>query len=263
MPAAISSVRNNRIQAARRLTKRAERDRTGTFIVEGPSVVLDAIRSGTANEVYLETGTARAGELSAAAEKSGVRLFEVAPHVMSSLSSTVTPQGAFAIAADPSISLKDLPALDLVLVLAGLADPGNAGTLVRSAVGAGAAAVVFTDDAVDPLHPKVVRATAGALFSTALVRGVPLREALEELRARSLRIIGAEAGATAAPDEIDLTAPIALVVGNEAHGLAEGYWTLVDEMVAIPMPGPLESLNVAVAGSILLYEVTRQRRSAR
>lgn len=226
-------------------------------------MVLDAIRSGATTEVYLETGTARAGELSAAAEAADVRVFEVAPHVMSSLSSTVTPQGSFAIARDPSVSLKELASPDLVLVLAGLADPGNAGTLVRSAVGAGAASVVFTDDAVDPLHPKVVRATAGALFSTALVRGVPLREALQELRARGLRIIGAAAGATSAPDEVDLTAPVALVLGNEAHGLAEQSRTLADEIVVIPMPGPLESLNVAVAGSILLYEVTRQRRNAR
>ena len=216
-------------------------------------MVLEAIRSGTTTEVYLEAGTARAGELSAAAEAAGVRVFEVAPHVMNSLSSTVTPQGAFAIATDPSVSLKELTSPDLVLVLAGLADPGNAGTLVRSAVGAGAGAVVFTDDAVDPLHPKVVRATAGALFSTALVRGVPLGEVVEELRAHGLGIIGAAAGATSAPDEIDLTAPVALVVGNEAHGLAEGSRTLVDEIVAIPMPGPLESMNVAVAGSILLY----------
>jgi RNA methyltransferase, TrmH family len=245
------------------LTKRAERDRTGNFIVEGPSVVLDAIRSGAAAEVYLETGTASEPELSEAAREAGLRLFSVAPHVMTSLTSTVTPQGAFAIARDPSTDLADLPNHDLVLVLAGISDPGNAGTLVRSAVGAGASAVVFTDDAVDPLHPKVVRATAGALFSTALVRSAALRDCLETLRDGGARIVGAVAGATVAPDEVDLSGPVAIVVGNEAHGLPEETRDLVDEAVGIPMPGPLESLNVAVAGSILLYEVTRQRRNAR
>ena len=226
-------------------------------------MVLDAIRSGAATEVYLETGTAREAELSAVAKEAGVRLFAVAPHVMSSLTSTVTPQGAFAIARDPSTSLDSLSQVHLVLVLAGIADPGNAGTLVRSGVGAQASAVVFTDDAVDPLHPKVVRATAGALFSTALVRSAPLGDALAALRQRGVRAVGAVAGATSAPDDVDFTGPVAIVVGNEARGLSEEAQEFVDEAVGIPMPGPLESLNAAVAGSILLYEVIRQRKNAR
>jgi TrmH family RNA methyltransferase len=147
-------------------------------------------------------------------------------------------------------------------VLAEVRDPGNAGTLVRAAVAAGAEAVVFGAGSVDPLGPKTVRAAAGSLFSVTVIRNVDIRQALAQLRASGFTVVGADARATTSPEQVDLTARVALVLGNEAWGLPAEMVDLLDLTVGIPMPGPVESLNVGIAGSILLFEAVRQRRAS-
>jgi RNA methyltransferase, TrmH family len=119
---------------------------------------------------------------------------------------------------------------------------------------------VFAAGAVDPFHPKSVRATAGSIFRLPVVRGLQLQDALTVMRDEGLDIVGADAGAPEAFDRVDLTRRLALVLGNEAWGLPAGAQELLDEKVGIPMPGPAESLNVGIAGSILLFECVRRRR---
>ena len=179
---------------------------------------------------------------------------------MKALSDSTTPQGVVAVARRPDTSLSALPAdASLVLMLVNVGDPGNAGTLVRSAAAAGADAVVFATGSVDPFSPKTVRASAG-LVARAPVVTAGLDGAVERLRAASITLIGAEASAERSCYEVDLSARIAIVVGNEAAGLPPGARTAVDTTVSIPMPGGVESLNVGIAGSLLLYEAVRQRR---
>jgi TrmH family RNA methyltransferase len=137
-----------------------------------------------------------------------------------------------------------------VVVLAGVGDPGNAGTVIRSAAAAGAAGVLFTPGSVDPMNPKCVRATAGALFA------LPVAP-VDELSSLGLVTVGAVAGGLG-PDEVDLSGPVALVLGAEAAGLPEDE--LFDTEVALPLDGGVESLNVAMAATVLLYEARRQRR---
>ncbi|MEA2497946.1 MAG: methyltransferase, TrmH family, partial [Actinomycetota bacterium] len=157
--------------------------------------------------------------------------------------------------------LSGLPAsLDLALVLVAVRDPGNAGTLIRSAVAAGAGAVIFTEGSVDPFGPKTVRATAGMLFHAPLVVAPSLDEVREALAARGVKLVGAEAGAGTSHLEANLKEPVALVVGNEAWGIPPEFGSRLDETVSIDMPGPAESLNVGIAGSLLLFEAVRQRR---
>jgi TrmH family RNA methyltransferase len=208
--------------------------------------------------VFVEDGDANE-EVRAAAASAGVPIFPVTSNVSAALSDTTTPQGVVAVARERGGSLGDLGAPTLVLVLAGVSDPGNAGTLVRSAVAAGADAVVFAEGSVDPFAPKTVRSAAGALFGTTIVRAIALEDALEALRAAGLQIVGAEAGGPA-PESVDLAGPVTLVVGNEAWGIPAEAAHLTDATVGIPMPGPAESLNVGIAGSILLFEVVRRRR---
>jgi TrmH family RNA methyltransferase len=143
-----------------------------------------------------------------------------------------------------------------VVVLAGVSDPGNAGTVIRSAAAAGAAGVLFTPGSVDPTNPKCVRSSAGALFALR----VGAVGDLDVLRDLGLATIGAAAGGSS-PDEVELTGPIALVLGGEAGGLPEDM--LVDVEVALPLEGGVESLNVAMAGTVLLYEARRQRNGGR
>lgn len=183
--------------------------------------------------------------------------------VIAALSSTSTPRGLVAVARDPSVVLADVAwTAGLAVLLAGVRDPGNAGTLVRCAAAAGADAVVFLKGSVDPLNPKTVRAAAGSLFQVPIVRTAELDETVEQLRAAGFVVVGADARADTPPAAIDLTARTAIVLGNEAWGLDPDSAAVLDARVRIPMPGPTESLNVSIAGAILLYEAVRQRLSS-
>jgi TrmH family RNA methyltransferase len=193
--------------------------------------------------------------------KRGVPLVPVSEAVLESLCDTTTPQGMAAVVRMGRAAPEEVPSdASLVLILAELRDPGNAGTLIRSALAAGASAVVFTRGSVDPWHPKTVRAAAGTLFHVPVTRAHALEETVSQLRAAGVVVIGADATSRRPLDSVDLTRRIAFVVGNEAWGLPSDMRHLLDEDIGIPMPGPVESLNVGIAGSILLFEAVRQRR---
>jgi RNA methyltransferase, TrmH family len=200
-------------------------------------------------------------DVAALAGTRGVSIVRVSDSVLASLSDAATPQGIAAIVRTASWSIESLVAdADLLVVLAAVGDPGNAGTLLRSALAAGASGAVFTRGSVDPWHPKTVRASAGALFRIPLVRAASFEDIVPALRASGLAVIGADAKSRRSLDSLDLTRRVALVLGNEAWGLPPKMHHLLDEEVGIPMPGPVESLNVGIAGSILLFEAVRQRR---
>lgn len=250
------------MQAARKLHRRSARERARAYLVEGPLVVTEALRVGAAvREVFVDLGATGAEEIREQARAREVPVTVVTARVLAGLAGTTTPQGIVAVVDVTERRLADLPATEtLVVVLAGVQDPGNAGTLVRSAVAA-AAAIVFTKGAVDPFNAKTVRASAGALFHARVFGNIELVDALGLLRKRGFVIIGADAHATKTLDQTDLTRPVALVLGNEAWGIDPSLEHLLDESVGIPMPGPAESLNVGIAGSILLFEAVRQRRA--
>lgn len=195
-------------------------------------------------------------------EAAGVPVRPVGRDVIKALTETVTPQGVVAVVSDPTSDLASLRDADLVLVLADVRDPGNAGTLVRSALAVGASGVVFAKGSVDPLHPKVVRSAAATLFSLPVVRGADLLETLDFLKENDVALVGSSAASKESVYEADLTSRLALVLGNEAWGLPPDVERAMDRVVGIPMPGPTESLNVSVAGAILLFEALRQRQSA-
>lgn len=260
---ALSSSQNPRVRYARKLSRRAFRDQERAFILEGPVVVAEAFRSGApVDQVFLDPSSEHASAIRSLADAAGTPVALVDDHVMRSLSGTATPQGVLAICSMTDVALSDLPEqLSLVLVLAGVQDPGNAGTLVRSAVAAGADAVVFSSASVDPFSAKTVRSSAGLIARTCIVRQAPLKDIRRALEDRGVTVLGADAGAESSFDEVDLTGPVAIVLGNEAGGLAAATDdSMFDELVKIPMPGPAESLNVASAGTLLLFEAVRQRR---
>jgi RNA methyltransferase, TrmH family len=202
-----------------------------------------------------------ASDVARAAAAAGVTITEVSEHVMASLSDTTTPQGVVATARLRSHSTNELAArAGLLLLLAEVRDPGNAGTLVRSAAASGASGVIFARGSVDPLHPKTVRSSAGALFHIPVVRDVSVEEAVAVARSNNLTVIEARADSNRFYDGTDLTRPALLVLGNEAWGLPTEKENLIDERVGIPMSVDVESLNVGVAGSIILFEAARQRR---
>jgi TrmH family RNA methyltransferase len=157
------------------------------------------------------------------------------------------------------VELSALADASLLLVCVDVRDPGNAGTIVRSAEAAGAQGVIFCRGSVDVTNPKTVRASAGALFHVPVVEGCDPQEVLGVLGDLGLKRIAAVAHGGERPDHVDLGRPVALVFGNEASGLTADVLAGVDAEVTIPMPGRSESLNLGMAASILLYEARRQR----
>ena len=181
--------------------------------------------------------------------------------VLKAISDAATPQDIVAVADTPAYSVADLPdEADLVLILAQVRDPGNAGTLVRTAAAAGAGCVIFSDGSVDAFGPKTVRASAGTTFKVPIVPSGELDQIVNALRDKGFRCVAAEAGHDATIYDLDLSAKTAVVVGNEAWGFQDAPADLLDEVASIPISAKVESLNVAAAGAIFLFEVARQRR---
>jgi len=212
--------------------------------------------------LFHETGIEQA--LADRARSTGVDVLEVEPGGLGRVLSTRTPQPVAAVAPWNDVDLDSLVGPDTFLaVLLGVGDPGNAGTLVRSAAAAGASGVVFSRGSVDPYNPKCVRASAGALFATAIVRDLDPADVLGRLAGAGVRRVAAHPSAGTPHHDADLTGPVALLLGGEAAGLPDGALAEVDEVVTVPMVGPGESLNVAMAGTVLLFEAARQRADRR
>ena len=229
------------------------------FVLEGPRIVADALARGVALEaVYLGPGARRSfASLVARLEDASIPTRDLKEGVLEKIGTTRTPQPVLAVAALPDEVPLAAVHPGLVVVCVGVADPGNLGTILRSSEAAGATAVVVTDG-VDPWNPKVVRGSAGAVFGVPLVIVDDVVGALAALRARGWRSVGADATATVDYTAADLGGSIALVLGSEAHGLPAEVADALDAVVQIPMAGAIESLNVAVAASILMFEAARQ-----
>jgi TrmH family RNA methyltransferase len=258
----ITSPRNERVAAALRLKKRALRDGERRFLVEGAQAVSEALAHPDGLE-RLYHG-AREHPVLERARAAGVDLVEVSDEVMAKLTSTVTPQGLVGVAAYLDVELGAMdPAAPCVAVLHAVRDPGNAGTILRSADAAGAGGVVFSSDSVDVYNPKTVRASAGSLFHLPIVRGVATADAVANLRRRGVRVLAMDARGDADLYELDLTEPVAFVFGNEAWGLPEEVSRLADQTVRVPLEGAAESLNLAAAATVCLFEWARQRREGR
>ncbi|MGI8985031.1 MAG: TrmH family RNA methyltransferase [Acidimicrobiales bacterium] len=252
---------SGRVKRLRQLLGRsAARRREGAFVVEGPTLVGDALDAGVEIEcLFVAPGSSE--PVVARAEAQGVPVFELAPGVLERVAGTVAPQPVLAVARTVDVDLADLSAETLVVVCVDLRDPGNLGTVLRSAEAAGVGGIICCDGSVDIYNPKCVRASAGALFHTRIVaRGEPV-EVLGTLGDRGLRRLGTRPDDGQPYDRVDLAAPTALVLGNEANGLPAPVADAIDGWVTIPMVGRSESLNVGMAAAILCFEAARQRRA--
>jgi RNA methyltransferase, TrmH family len=258
----ITSTRNRTVAAATRLQKRGIREQRGRFLVEGAQAAAEALDAGALESVFFtaETG-GRVSEIVEAARRAGLPVVEVTPQVMGHLTSTVTPQGLVGEARFVDVPLEAIPIeAGMVPVLCSVRDPGNAGTILRSADAAGAAGVVFTTESVDAYNGKTVRASAGSLFHIPVVREVSPEEAVERFRGAGSQILAADANGELDAHDADLSRPTALLLGNEAWGLTSEVRTLADATVRIPIRGKAESLNLAAAATLFLFEAARPGR---
>lgn len=253
--------RTPRVVAARRLQRRRDRDQIGRFLAEGPQAVREALSAGAVVELFATAAAfERYGDLVAEAPEASV----VTEEAMAALAETVQPQGLVAVCEQIDMPLSDALAKRprLVAVVAEVRDPGNAGTVLRTADAAGARAVIFAGDAVDPYNGKCVRASAGSLFHVEVIRS-PLA-VVDDLHNAGLQVLATTGyGADdldSLLDEGALAAPTAWLFGSEAHGLPESLLEAADRKVRVPIYGGAESLNLAAAAAVCLYASARAQR---
>ena len=263
LPANITSIANKKVKYVRSLYRRRVRHRERHFVIEGLRLVGEALKAGVAPSHTFFTpdlsDSQQGRELLAVIEDLPGECFLVTDEVMRALSDTVSPQGILAVVPFLELPLPENPWL--VLVVDRVRDPGNLGTILRSAEAAGASQVILTPATVDVYNPKVVRGAMGAHFYLPIATGVSWSEMAEALEDR--QILLAEAGGDKVYYEVDWAKPSALIVGGEAEGASQEAEKLAIEQIAIPMQGQTESLNVAVAASVILFEAARQRGTQR
>ncbi|MEU3454363.1 RNA methyltransferase [Micromonospora sp. NPDC006766] len=260
--------RTPRVVAARRLHRRRDRDATGRFLAEGPQAVREALaRVGTVVELFgTPAALDRYADLAAEAARADVPVSEVTDEALAALAETVAPQGLIAVCRHLDVPLEQALAREprLVAVLAEIRDPGNAGTVLRTADAAGAGAVIFAGDAVDPYNGKCVRSSAGSLFHVDVVRAPDPVAVVDALRAGGLTVLATTGYGDSDLDDLAdagrLAAPTAWLFGSEAHGLPEALTAAADARVRVPLHGRAESLNLAAAAAVCLYASARALR---
>lgn len=256
----IDNPRSPRVRAVAKLAKRSARTETGLFLAEGPQAVAEALafHPETLVEFYAtRSALDRYGALVQAAIDAGLVIDSVSDHVLEAMSDTVTPQGIVAVCRQFPVSIEDLLAgtPKLIAILEEVRDPGNAGTIIRAADAAGADGVILTGRSVDAYNPKVVRSTTGSIFHLPVAQGITLEAALDAVRSVGVRILAADVKGVDLPTlRAELTQPTAWLFGNEAHGLTDESLALADRIVKVPIYGHAESMNLATAASVCLYE---------
>ncbi|HHW83825.1 MAG TPA: RNA methyltransferase [Actinomycetales bacterium] len=260
-PDLLANPRADRVRKVAALAGRSARSRHGQFLVEGPQAVAELIRFAPelVRDVY---ATADQGALLDAARQERLHAHEVSAEVAAAMSTDA--QGVLAVAnLPPPVPLSVLEGARLVMLLPSVADPGNAGTLIRIADAAGADAVVVCRGGVEVTSPKVVRASAGSIFHLPVVTGVSFPDAVSAARSAGLVLLGADGGAPLSlfSEGFEAGRPTAWVFGNEAHGLSAPEREACDHLVSIPLHGAAESLNVAAAAAVCMYRSAQAQRA--
>jgi TrmH family RNA methyltransferase len=265
----LDNPRSPRVRAVAKLAKKSARAETGYFLLEGPQATAEALTFRPELVVDLfatPTALERYSTIAEAARTAGVDIEFVSEHVLDAMSDTVTPQGFVAVCRQFPVSVKDVFALKprLIAVLEEVRDPGNAGTIIRAADSAGADAVILTGRTVDLYNPKVVRASTGSIFHLPVAVSATLADVAARARAADLQLLAADIKGEdllLARTEGLLARPTAWVFGNEVRGLTDEQLRLTDRVVTVPIYGSAESMNLATAASVCLYESAFAQRS--
>jgi TrmH family RNA methyltransferase len=260
----VQSKQNARLKELRRALRSPDRN-GGIIGIEGPKLVEEALRAGLRfRAVFFSEPNAFLNSPSRAAQVEDCDMLVVPAEILSSILETETPQPAAALVEPPEWSWQDVlgsGGSPLVVVLAGLQDPGNIGTILRSAEAFGASGVIALPGTVSPWNQKAMRASAGSVFRLPVIQS-GVDECFTRLRDAGVTALTTAAEGATSADAVDFTRPTALVIGNEGNGVPADIAARAGAAVTIRCPGPVESLNASVAASVLLYEASRQRRKA-
>lgn len=260
----ISSKHNQYIKLAKSLSQRRARDKEKLFIMEGLRLIEEGIRGGTFLSFVLYSNkiikSQRGRKLLRKCELLGVPIFCVSENLLIDLADTENPQGILAVAKMQTKRLSDLrhTVKSMFLLIDGVQDPGNLGTMIRTACGAGATGVVLTKGTVDPYNPKVIRASMGMVFHIPVIIEVDNQKIIDFFKNKDFKFLVADAQGEKLYYEIKTSGPVVWALGNEANGPSDFILEAADEIVRIPLLDQVESLNVAVAAGILLFDTNRR-----
>ena len=258
----LDNPRSPRVRGVAKLAKREGRASSGQFLLEGPQSVAEALtfRPELVVELFATpTALDRYSEIAQRAAEAGIDVEFVTEHVLDTMADTVTPQGIIAVCRQFPTSLKDILSAKprLIAILEEVRDPGNAGTIIRAADAAGADGVILTGRSVDLYNPKVVRASTGSIFHLPVAVGLELEAVLLRVQQSGLTVLAADIkGGDLLTARVDglLAKPTAWLFGNEARGLSDEHFALADRAITVPIYGHAESMNLATAASVCLYE---------
>ncbi len=261
----IQSSQNSTIKEIKALHQKKHRDTQSLYFVEGIRFVNDAVENGQSifkvvisdKLESLNGGKALISKLSEVCSE----IYNVPDKLFREISDTQSPQGVLAVLQKPEVQMnKVISTGKSVVILDSLQDPGNVGTIIRTADAAGVSAVLMTKGCVDVYSPKVLRSTMGSIFHLPIIENLDTAEIIKELKSLGYKVIASHLNGQNNYYDEDLTVKSAIIVGNEANGISEETAAMSDKLVKIPMPGRAESLNASIAASIMIYELVRQNR---
>lgn len=270
----ITSMSNSQMKHIQQLMKKARaRRESGLFVVEGPRMFREAPKDRI-EKVYVSMSFVESGSNRAVLEEKGfgpgsLHMEEVDDKVFRSLSDTVTPQGILCLVRQEDTPLSSMLKTEeggrqpLLMILEDLQDPGNLGTILRTAEGAGVSGIILNKNCVDLYNPKVIRSTMGSVYRMPVLTVDSIKDILPELKEQGVRTYAAHLQGEHFYDQEDFTGKAAFFIGNEGNGLSDELSRQADCLIKIPMQGRVESLNAAMAAGILMYETSRQRRQQR
>jgi TrmH family RNA methyltransferase len=256
----ITSVTNKKVKSIVQLNKKAGlRRKEGVFIAEGIKMFLEAPLESVL-EVYVSEGFHKVSQIEQKLMQCGYET--VSEEVFSKISDTQTPQGILCVLKQSHYSLKDMlegQGVPLFLIVEGLQDPGNLGTILRTGEGAGVSGVIMSKDTVDIFNPKTIRSTMGSIYRVPFFYADDIVQTVKALQKDGIKVYAAHLKGEESYSRCDYTGGTAFLIGNEGNGLSEELSEAADNYIKIPMKGQVESLNAAVSASLLMYEAARQR----
>lgn len=251
----IESAENNLVKNIVKLKEKKHRDEQGLFVIEGEKFVDEIINYKVVQYIVSEDYQNKWKY------EQKAKTVVVKNHLFKKMCDTVNPQGILAVCRQKQYDIKDMMRMNNPFIVIGekISDPGNLGTIIRTADAAGASGLILSKNSTDIYNPKVLRSTAGSIFHLPIITDMDLDRCIPKLKEQGFTLFGAHLSGHTLPYSLDLKNSTALVIGNEANGLTQSTSDLLDDLVKIPMLGSAESLNASVACGILIYEIVRQR----
>lgn len=265
----ISSSSNQQIKNLRELQSKSKaRNKEGVYVIEGIKMFLEVLSSKDGKLKKTFVSETFYNNLQESDEDLFHKIKQVDHEIVSDkvfkeISETKTPQGVLAIVEQPRYSLQQMLGAKAVnlIILEDLRDPGNLGTIIRTAEGAGVTGIILSKESVDVFNPKVIRSTMGAIYRVPFVYVDSIAETMKQMQQKGIVIYATCLGATSYYDEVSYGEKTAVMIGNEANGITQASIQASDEWIKIPMEGSVESLNAGVAAAIMMYEIYRQKRA--